>query len=285
MTSPALLRHLDPLVQPYHDLAKAFARSVNPATSLTAATHSTSTSTSTAQSVSSAVASSTASSASPSLSKEAADLPSLHAQHVDVFARDRNSGLVKQLSTHLLHLQMQRLTSTYLTLPLAALATLLRSPPASVEQRLSLLIVRGRITARIDGRLGLVEFTDAAQRAGGAVAGDDDGAANVDLLQSIDAQISSLLALRQRARIHAAALNTNPILIAKQLQSEKEEGAGGGGGGSGGGGGGGRGATAASDVARASILMRAHRGGGAAAAAVSEDEQLRMAMQHSLTEQ
>ena len=275
VTSPALLRHLEPLVQPYLDLAKAFARSINPATSIATASHSMSATSTLTTSSSSTVASSTSSAPSTS-SKEAADLASLHAQHLDLFNRDRNSGLVKQLSTHSLHLQVQRLTSTYLTLPLAALATLVRSPPASVEQWLSLLIVRGRITARIDARMGLVEFSDAARGGAGeeeAEEGEEDG--DLDLLRAIDGQIEQLLALRQRARASTAALSTSPIYIAKALQSEKEEAAGGGGGG----GLGARGPLS-SDVARAS-LMRGQRGGGAA----SEEEQIRMAMQQSLTEQ
>ena len=252
-----LLRHLEPLVQPYSELAKAFARAVYPAAS------------------GAAVASSSSGLSSPSTSSQSAAAASagraehgevalLQAQHAELFAHDRNAGLVKQLSARLLQLQIQRLTATYLTLPLTSLSALVHSPAASVEAWLTELIARGVITARIDGRLGLVSFLEAD------AAGDD-----VAAVRRLDRQIRALLHLRESVQRSNARIAAHPVYVARAVLSEKDD--------------------AAQQAQQAQQSDRTGLRAGHAraplqpqlghAALASEDEQLKLALAHSMAYQ
>lgn len=255
-------------MQPYTELGKAFTKAVNATTATTssAATSSHTTTLSSSSSSSSSIqpAASSSSSSSSSASKDSTDLTALLTTHRALFVSDRTLGLVKQLQTHLTHLQIQRLTSTYLTLPLASLSALVRSPPTAVERWLSTLIERGAIRARVDGRLGLVSFLD-----------EDEGLDEARVTRAIDRHLQQLMAVRRAVDLVNQRLTTHPVYIAKHMTPDKEEGAGGeaaggkgsgrGGRGAGGGGGGG--------------------GGGQSSSLPSEDEQMRMAIAQSMTYQ
>ena len=252
MTPQVLQRHLDGLVQPYLDLAKAFTRSL-------ASTHS---SPSTVSSPPMGPLQSLRSGDAATL-----DLSALTLQHREAFLADRTYGLVKQLSVHVVQMQVQRLTATYLTLPLTSLSSLVRAPAQLVERWLSLLIGRGAISARIDGRLSLVEFLEA----------DDDGggAGERRLIRLIDGQIEGLLTTRAAVRSLNRHLALHPVYIAKALQSEKDaEGSGGGGG-----------APNAGEAGKGSTGRGGPRAGAAQGTAMSDEEQLRLAVQQSLAEQ
>ena len=230
VTSQVVIRHMEPLVQPYIDLAKAYLHELNDTkTSLsnTTATAPSSTVSSTSTSTSSSSSSSSSTSASKSDSLNTAGVI---ASYIDDFHTDRNLGLVRQLATYLLHAQLQRLTSTYLTLPLSSLPTLLPTPSNSqpLLSHLTRLIASQRITGRIDKRADLVSFDEEGEE------GEQDGLdeAGQSTVVEMGALIGQLLDMRAAVAERNRRLSLNALYIAKTLPSEKEgEGVGGVGGG------------------------------------------------------
>ena len=215
VTSQVVIRHMEPLVLPYIDLAKAYLHELNNTR--------TSLSNSTAAASSSSSASSAATTSSSSSSTAASNSDNLNtagviANYIDDFQSDRNLGLVRQLSTHLLHAQLQRLTSTYLTLPLSSLPTLLPTPSTTqpLLSHLTRLIATQHITGRIDKRADLVSF----EEEGGEEDGVDEGGQST--VVEMGGLIGQLLDMRAAVAERNRRLSSHAMYIAKTLPNDKE---------------------------------------------------------------
>ncbi|KXZ54866.1 hypothetical protein GPECTOR_4g938 [Gonium pectorale] len=90
-------------------------------------------------------------------------------QHGAVFAADGNLGLVRQVLASMAVRSIQRLTQTFLTLSLEDIAANagLAGGAQEAEARIVRMVAAGQITAKIDGRSGMVRFADDTARGGG----------------------------------------------------------------------------------------------------------------------
>ncbi|GAB0491686.1 hypothetical protein MMPV_002941 [Pyropia vietnamensis] len=101
-------------------------------------------------------------------------LADIVAPHARIFAADGNAGLVAALSPALLRRRVMRLTRTYLTLPLADVASMVGLPDAAAaEALLRSMVADGEVAAVIDGAAGMASLAAAAKatEAGGSVGG------------------------------------------------------------------------------------------------------------------
>lgn len=90
------------------------------------------------------------------------------APHGRVFAADGNASLVAALGPALLRRRVVRLTRTYLTLPLADVASMVGLPDAAAaEALLRSMVADGEVAAVIDGAAGMVSLAAAAATEGG----------------------------------------------------------------------------------------------------------------------
>ncbi|XP_017891015.1 COP9 signalosome complex subunit 3-like [Ceratina calcarata] len=82
-------------------------------------------------------------------------------KHQELFMRDRNMGLVKQVLNCLYKRNIQRLTNTFMTLSLSDVASRVQlSVPADAEKYILNMIEDGEIFARINQKDGMVVFLD-----------------------------------------------------------------------------------------------------------------------------
>ncbi|KAG2451207.1 hypothetical protein HYH02_003814 [Chlamydomonas schloesseri] len=126
-------------------------------------------------------------------------------QHAAVFAADGNLGLVKQVVGCLTVRSIQRLTQTFLTLPLSDIAANAGLASAAVaEEHILRMVAAGQIHAKIDGRTGMVRFADETRSSGeagssggggGGGGGSWDNAAGV---AALDERLRQVLELNRR---------------------------------------------------------------------------------------
>ncbi|XP_015587854.1 COP9 signalosome complex subunit 3 [Cephus cinctus] len=82
-------------------------------------------------------------------------------KYQEVFVRDHNMGLVKQVLSYLYKKNIQRLTKTFLTLSLSDVASRVQLPgPADAEKYILNMIEDGEIFATINQKDGMVVFHD-----------------------------------------------------------------------------------------------------------------------------
>lgn len=94
-------------------------------------------------------------------SGDADKLASLCAKYADVFALDKNTGLVKQLQQSFYKRNIQTLTKTFITLSLADMAHKVKLASAKQAESLMLDMIRNReIFATISQKDGMVSFHD-----------------------------------------------------------------------------------------------------------------------------
>ena len=145
------------------------------------------------------------------LSRKADDLASCLASHEAGFRTDGNWGLCCQVAAALPGRLVQRLTSTYLTLPLTDLATSAGlGGPRDAEALILACVDAGQVFARIDARAGLVAFREEPEQfCTRAVA------------SRLGAQLDAIVALAQRTRVLDEALQTEPAYVSTALQLER----------------------------------------------------------------
>lgn len=89
------------------------------------------------------------------------ELNTIITRHQEVFTRDHNMGLVKQVASVLYKKNIQRLTKTFLTLSLSDVASRVGLPgPADAEKHILNMIENGQIYATINQKDGMVVFSD-----------------------------------------------------------------------------------------------------------------------------
>jgi hypothetical protein len=145
------------------------------------------------------------------LARKADDLAACLASHEAAFRTDGNWGLCMQVAQALPGRLVQRLTSTYLTLPLTDLATSAGlGGPRDAEALILACVDAGQVFAKIDGRAGLVAFREEpGQFCTAAVA------------TRLGAQLDAIVGLAQRTRVLDEALQTEHSYVAKAMQLDK----------------------------------------------------------------
>ncbi|PNW71934.1 hypothetical protein CHLRE_16g671100v5 [Chlamydomonas reinhardtii] len=161
-------------------------------------------------------------------------------QHAAVFAADGNLGLVKQVVASLTVRSVQRLTQTFLTLPLADIAASAGlAGAAEAEEHILRMVAAGQIHAKIDGRTGMVRFADETRSSGQA--GSSSAAAaggswdNVAGVAALDERLRQVLELNKRLQQAHDMVSQDRAYLSKVTARERSKyDLGGGGGGLGG---------------------------------------------------
>jgi len=113
------------------------------------------------------------------------------AQHVEVFTKDKNFGLVKQCIQALYKKNIKRHTQTYLTLSLVSIAESVKlSAPKDAERAVLRMIEDGEIFATINQKDGMVSFDE-----------DPEQYDTAGMLNNLDRQIHSTIDLASKLRL------------------------------------------------------------------------------------
>ena len=133
------------------------------------------------------------------------------AAHGEAYRADGNLGLAKQLAAALPGRGVARLTSTYLTLPLADIAAAAGlAGAAEAEARVLRMVADGDIFATIDARAGVVAFSE------------EPGAFDTRrVAQRLQRCVDGVVALSQRLRALDEALAAEPAYVARVVQAER----------------------------------------------------------------
>lgn len=121
-------------------------------------------------------------------------------KHRDVFVRDVNLGLVKQVAASLYKKNIQRLTQTFLTLSLADVANKVHlSGPNEAEKYILDMIKSGEIFASINQKDGMVVFKD-----------DPEKYNTPEMFQSIQEDITQVMELNKQIVKMEEEIKLNP---------------------------------------------------------------------------
>ncbi|XP_021956940.1 COP9 signalosome complex subunit 3 isoform X2 [Folsomia candida] len=125
----------------------------------------------------------------------------------EVFRRDNNFGLVKQVRAAQTKLNIQRLTKTFLTLSLADVAARVQLSSADEAEKCILSMIQdGEIYAKISQLDGMVVFLD-----------DNEKYDNPKVLGKVESQISRCIDLNKRLSEMNERLATNPEFISRVM--------------------------------------------------------------------
>jgi len=143
--------------------------------------------------------------------RSAESLAKALAAHGDAYRADGNLGLAKQLAAALPARGVARLTSTYLTLPLADIAAAAGLGSAAEAEGLVLrMVADGDIFATIDARAGVVAFSE------------EPGAFDTRrVAQQLQRCVDNVVALSQRLRSLDEALAAEPAYVQRAVQAER----------------------------------------------------------------
>uniref|UniRef100_A0A8D8UJW0 COP9 signalosome complex subunit 3 n=1 Tax=Cacopsylla melanoneura TaxID=428564 RepID=A0A8D8UJW0_9HEMI len=164
------------------------------------------------------------------------ELQMLLNKYQEIFSRDENTGLTKQILVCLTKNNIKRLTRTFLTLSLADVASRVQlGSPVEAEIYILKMISQNEIYATINKKDGMVVFNDSPQRFN-----------NPMTFAQIEARISDCMQLDAKFQQMEEEILVNPLYVKKATSPNDEEG------GVGGGGGGG---AASSSSSRSSRMM------------------------------
>jgi len=131
------------------------------------------------------------------------------AKRSDVYNRDKNTGLVKQVVASIFKRSIQRLTKTFLTLSLFDVANRCRlSGPAEAEQYILSMIEDGDIYATVNQKDGMVHFHDSPEKYD-----------TPRVIQMIDKEICSGVDLSRLVRQLDLDILLNPKYVQKVVKS------------------------------------------------------------------
>lgn len=126
-------------------------------------------------------------------------------QYSDVFAADKNSGLVGQVSDSLMKTNIKRLTKTFLTLSLEDVAARVGlNNPREAERWLVIMIEEGSIHATISQKDGMVRFDTNPERF-----------ASVNMLKKLESSIKESIRLDAQILAMDEEILLNPNYIKK----------------------------------------------------------------------
>lgn len=143
--------------------------------------------------------------------RSAESLAKALAAHGDAYRADGNLGLAKQLVAALPARGVARLTSTYITLPLADIAAAAGlGSAAEAEARVLRMVADGDIFATIDARAGVVAFSE------------EPGAFDTRrVAQRLQRCVDGVVALSQRLRALDESLAAEPAYVMRAVQAER----------------------------------------------------------------
>jgi len=143
------------------------------------------------------------------------DLTNAITRHQEVFRRDGNFGLVKQVKSAQTKINIQRLTKTFLTLSLADVAAIVQLPGGAqqAESYILSMINEAEIYAKINQRDGMVVFLDNKEKYD-----------SPRMMQKIEKQIEVCVELNKRLGDMNERLAKNPDYISKVVLANEDEG-------------------------------------------------------------
>ncbi|XP_055308668.1 COP9 signalosome complex subunit 3 [Sitodiplosis mosellana] len=131
----------------------------------------------------------------------------------DVFVRDVNLGLVKQVAASLAKKNIQRLTQTFLTLSLVDVANKVHlSGPNEAEKYILDMIKSGEIFASINQKDGMVDFKD-----------DPEKYNTPEMFQSIREDITQVMELNKQIVKMEEEIKLNPHFVKKSIGNQDED--------------------------------------------------------------
>ncbi|EDV95814.1 COP9 signalosome complex subunit 3 [Drosophila grimshawi] len=134
-------------------------------------------------------------------------------KYSEVFTRDNNVGLAKQVATSLYKRNIQRLTKTFLTLSLSDVASRVQLPSASEAERYILNMIKsGEIFASINQKDGMVLFKD-----------DPEQYNLPDMFLNVQTNITQVLDLVKQINKMEEEIILNPLYVKKALGSQDED--------------------------------------------------------------
>jgi len=135
----------------------------------------------------------------------------------DIFLRDSNLGLVKQVLTSLTKSNITKLTKTYLTLSLKNIAEKVHIQDEKiVEQKILEMIRKGEIYAQINQKDGMISFHE-----------NPDQFRSSSTMTYLDFNIYNTINLCKSVRTLDETITTSPQYMQKAVQSERGRGFGG----------------------------------------------------------
>ncbi|KAK4877067.1 hypothetical protein RN001_009573 [Aquatica leii] len=146
-------------------------------------------------------------------SNNSAELNMIVNKHNEVFARDHNLGLVKQVVSVLYKKNIQRLTKTFLTLSLTDVASRVGLPgPTDAENYILHMIEDKQIYATINQKDGMVVFRDEPDKYGGP-----------EVLKGLEAQLQQCMDLDKQILAMDEEIQVNPQYVKKATGLQEDE--------------------------------------------------------------
>ncbi|XP_018336043.1 COP9 signalosome complex subunit 3 [Agrilus planipennis] len=146
-------------------------------------------------------------------SNSTSELNSVVNKHSEIFTRDHNMGLVKQISSVLYKKNIQRLTKTFLTLSLSDVASRVGLPgPADAEKYILHMIEDEQIYATINQKDGMVIFRDEPEKYSGP-----------EVLQSLETQLQACMELDKQILQMDEEIQVNPQYVKKAAGLQEDE--------------------------------------------------------------
>lgn len=131
----------------------------------------------------------------------------------EVFVRDKNMGLVKQVIQHLFKKNIQRLTKTFLTLSLSDVASRVQlDSSVEAEKYILDMIADGLIFARIDQKNGMVVFQDTPEQYDSPI-----------IMEILDKSMTACIELDKQILAMDEEININPHYLKKSIGSQDED--------------------------------------------------------------
>ncbi|KAF7284973.1 hypothetical protein GWI33_012754 [Rhynchophorus ferrugineus] len=141
------------------------------------------------------------------------ELNNIITKHTEVFTRDHNMGLIKQVSQVLYKKNIQRLTKTFLTLSLTDVASRVGLPgPADAEKHILHMIENGKIYAAINQRDGMVVFRDEPDKYSGP-----------QVLKTLEEELALCMELDNRILCMDEEIQVNPQYVKKTSGLQDDE--------------------------------------------------------------
>ncbi|XP_030385340.1 COP9 signalosome complex subunit 3 [Scaptodrosophila lebanonensis] len=134
-------------------------------------------------------------------------------KYSEVFTRDNNMGLAKQVATSLYKKNIQRLTKTFLTLSLSDVASRVQLSSATEAERYILKMIKsGEIYATINQKDGMVLFKD-----------DPEKYNSPDMFLNLQTNITHVLDLVKQINKMEEEIMLNPLYVKKALGSQDDD--------------------------------------------------------------
>jgi COP9 signalosome complex subunit 3 len=141
------------------------------------------------------------------------ELNALVTRHAEVFARDRNQGLVRQCVVAMYKKNIKRLTKTFMTLSLTDMANRVQlSGPREAEKYVLAMIEDGEIFATVNQRDGMVSFHDNPEKYNG-----------IAMLTQLDEEMKRCMELEEKLKTMEREVTVNPQYVQKSLGMHDED--------------------------------------------------------------